>query len=100
MSEEKCVSTRVWVTALSVPKNEILAAALNAVRDELPPAAAVRTVLASSEKKVIDDEAGREYTVNVYYTPRGKRDDPIDLDQHLEGLETPVFNPLDIDGMA
>lgn len=97
---EKKLSTTVWVTSLKVPANELLAAAINAVRDDLPPAAAVRAVLASSEKKTIDGETGREYTVDVFYTPRGKSEDAIDLDEHLEALETPVFDPRDLDGLA
>jgi hypothetical protein len=97
---EKRLSTTVFTSSKAIVRNELIAAAINAVRDDLPPAAAIRAVLASSEKKTIHGEDGREYTVDVFYTPRGKQDEAVDVDQHLESLETPVFNPRDLDETA
>lgn len=89
------VTAKVTVPCGAIAKHEILAAAIREVRDDLPPAAAVRAVIASTEKTVLDGEPVREYLVDVFYTPRGKRDEAVDLDEHLEALETPVFDPRD-----
>jgi hypothetical protein len=97
MTETK-LTTSVWTPAGAVVKNEILQAAIRSVRDDLPPAAAVKAVLVSCERKPLDGQAGREYIVDVLYTPRGKQDDAVDLDEHLEALETPVFDPRDVGG--
>jgi hypothetical protein len=93
---EQSLTTSVIVPLGGVVKNEILQAAIQAVRDDLPPAASVRAVLVDSHKKTVDGEEVREYRVDVFYTPRGKRDEPVDIDEHLEALQTPVFNPRDV----
>lgn len=93
---ESKVTAKVIVPLGSIAKTEILAAAIREVRDELPPAASVKAVIASTEK--VGDT--REYMVDVFYTPRGKQGEAVDLDEHLESLETPVFDPRDLGEFA
>lgn len=99
MSEAK-LTTSVFVTEPSVLKNEILLAAIREVKDNLPPAANVKAVIASTERKTVNGESGREYIVDVFYTKRGKTEDEVSIDTQLEALETPVFNPGDLDEYA
>lgn len=98
---EKTISSKVWVLAGNVGKNVILEAAMRDVKGQIPPAAKIRQHISHvADVEEVDGERGRWYTVDNVYTPRGKRDEPVDLDVYLEALETPVFDPRDLDELA
>lgn len=87
------ITTTVWVASGPVAKNQLISTAIESVRDAIPVVFDLDAQIADSKQSTRDGVKGREYTIVVKYTPRGDgKQDPVNVDQVVKGLEVPTFD--------
>lgn len=95
------VTTTVWVPKGPVSWDQLRQAAIQSVRDAIPVVFSLDVAQVSSKSSTRDKVEGREYTLEVNYTPRGDgKAEPVDVDKIIKGLEAPrldAFHPGDPD---
>lgn len=101
MSDEKTITTTVFVPKGSVSRGDILAQALFNVKDDIPKATLPLAEInpdkteAESKKAKKGSEAGTTYVVDITYRDLSDGED-FTVDEVIHGLQAPTsFDPED-----